>query len=111
MEKKDNNNSLAEFLIRLYWMALGNFIMIILAIYVAVNNPESMMQINIFYFSNVVILIILRYIDIRYLNGLTTEREPAIIDHWKKYSVKLIIFSSILWLIMNFAKNYLSIKA
>ncbi|MEW6087598.1 MAG: hypothetical protein AB1498_04780 [bacterium] len=108
MKNKSNNTSSTGFLIRLYWMIIGNFTTILLAVQIAANNPKSIMLFNVFYLLNTICLVILRYIDIRYLNGLTIESEPATIKDWKKYSVKLIIFSLVLWIIVYFTKGYMS---
>lgn len=108
MENKDKHDSFAGFFIRLYWMAFGHLITILLVIRMAVKNPESIMLLNIFYFLNTACLVISRYVDIQYLNGLTTEYEPATIKDWKEYSVKLIIISLLLWIIVYFTKNYTS---
>ncbi len=108
MENKNRHDSFAGFFIRLYWMAFGHFITVLLIIRIAIKNPKSIMLLNILYLLNTVCLVISRYIDIRYLNGLTAENEPATIKDWKEYSVKLIIFSLILWIVIYFAKDYTS---
>lgn len=47
-------------------------------------------------------LVFVRYIDIRHLNGGTGEGTPATMNHWRKYSMFLVIGSLSVWLIIRF---------
>lgn len=112
MENKKNNTSSTGIgmLIRVYWMVFGNFINILIAINIAVKKHNSIMFLTLYYFVNTTGLIISRYIDIKYLNGQTTEYEPATMDHWKSYSIKTIGIYLVLWVIVYLMKDYAFLK-
>ncbi len=109
MENKTNPTPMAGFFIRIYWMLYGNIITIFIALYILLKNPESSTLLSIFYFLNIACLVFLRYVDIRYLNGMTTECEPATMSHWKKYSIILIISSIILMLTVQLLKKIVTL--
>jgi hypothetical protein len=45
------------------------------------------------------VLILARYMDIRYLKGETADNEPATLKHWRRYSVILLIAAGLLYLL------------
>lgn len=45
------------------------------------------------YWINVVIMIGIRLLDIKIFAGETEDFEPATMAHWRKYAIKLILFS------------------
>ncbi|MDD5772386.1 MAG: hypothetical protein PHX78_02855 [bacterium] len=112
MENKENNTPSTGIgmLIRIYWMVFGNFINILIAINIVVKKHNSIMLLSIFYFMNIIGLIISRYIDIKYLNGQTTEYEPATMNHWKNYLIKTTGIYLGLWIIVYFMKDYAFLK-
>ncbi|MDD5772387.1 MAG: hypothetical protein PHX78_02860 [bacterium] len=106
MGNKQNNSTGIGMLIRFYWMAFGNFINMLLIINITFKKQSPIMLLSILYFINTIGLIILRYIDIKYLNGLTSEYEHATMDHWKIYSIKVIVFYLVLWIVAYLMKDY-----
>jgi hypothetical protein len=42
-------------------------------------------------------MIIVRFLDIKFLDGQTATGEPATLAHWRRYAVLLIVISAIIW--------------
>ena len=52
---------------------------------------------DIAFWGIVVGLVLIRYIDITRLKGLTTNSEPATLRHWRTYVTKLLVVGAVLW--------------
>ncbi len=87
-------------LARLYWMAIGPMITILIAIAVMMKSFEKNAITNLAYWGLVLSVILIRYLDIRYLKGETADGEPATMKHWKRFCmVHLIVFAA-LWMVL-----------
>ena len=51
-------------------------------------------------------LVVIRYLDIRFLNGQTATDEKASMTDWVRYAVLLPVCATVLWVIAH-AANYL----
>ena len=47
------------------------------------------------------VLLLVRFVDITRLNGLTAEGEPASLAHWRRYAAMLLVASTLLWLLAH----------
>ena len=86
-------------LARAYWMLLGNVPLMFLVAMIGSRKFASPLIPSIAYFLVVLSVIIVRYVDIRYLNGRTADDEPATLAHWRRHALILIIGSFCAWLI------------
>ncbi|OHB55089.1 MAG: hypothetical protein A2Y07_05490 [Planctomycetes bacterium GWF2_50_10] len=77
---------------RLYWMFLGNILLIATAISIY-NNPKGIGWADAFYLFIISSLIYIRYTDIKHWGGLTSTGEPASMRDWRNYSVLLVIIA------------------
>jgi hypothetical protein len=82
---------------RLYWMIVGSGLLIGLSLYIAFNAGKSVLIPSCLYLLNLVCMILLRYIDIRFLHGQTADGEPATMQHWARYSIFLSGIAAALW--------------
>ena len=85
-------------LIRSLWMFGGNGLLAYLIFYVTHNPSRSAVITGFVYAGTVIAMIVVRYVDIRFLNGETAAGEPATIAHWRKYSTVLIVVALVLWI-------------
>jgi hypothetical protein len=104
MKLQDNNeySSGAGCLTRLYWMFLGIALLALVAAFLLQKNPKFPSFLDVGYLFAVASLVFVRYIDIRYLKGDTGEGTPATMDHWRKYSIVLVLGSLCVWLVIRF---------
>ena len=87
-------------LLRAYWMLLGNALVALFA-YRIVERGGAITVMDLFYWLGAASLVIVRYVDIRFLGGTTAEGEPAILKHWRGYSSRVLAVSVILWLVVH----------
>ena len=87
--------------LRIFWMIIGNAILLACA-YGIVQHRSSLLSIaDAFYWAIVGSLLAARYVDIRYLYGLTSEGDPASLDDWRRYAVILVFVATGLWLVVH----------
>jgi hypothetical protein len=101
-QKKIEYSSGAGCLTRLYWMFLGVALLALVAAFLLQKNPKFPSFLDVGYLFAVASLVFVRYIDIRYLKGETGEGAPATMNHWRKYSMFLVIGSLGVWLVVRF---------
>jgi len=89
-------------LARFYWMAIGPMIIILIAIAIMMKSFEKNAITNLTYWGLVLSVILIRYLDIRYLKGETADGEPATMKHWKRFCMLLLIIYTVLWLVLIF---------
>lgn len=81
--------------IRLVWLAAGNAALVFIAI--AMAQRRAVWALDLTFWAIVAGLIVLRYIDITRFGGLTTDGEPASLQHWRRYLVLLLLVAGVLW--------------
>ena len=81
--------------VRLVWLAAGNAALFFLAI--AIAQRRRLSPLDLVFWAIVLGLIILRYIDITRLKGLTKDGDPASLHHWRRYVALLVLISAGLW--------------
>ena len=112
--KKDTNqaNSAQEsglgMLVRIFWMMFGNLILILLLVGIFYSEKRSLSLKDYIYWVIVILLIITRYVDIKYLGGLTAKGSPASISVWYRYAIVLVIGSGSLWGLAHITKYFFS---
>lgn len=85
----------AGVVVRIFWLMGGNIALFILAVFILEKKTASILDIA--YWAIVIGLILIRYVDITRLKGLTSNSEPATLKHWRIYVVKLLLISGALW--------------
>ncbi|MBL8026368.1 MAG: hypothetical protein JNL74_08145 [Fibrobacteres bacterium] len=82
-----NSSSFLSLIVRLYWLIVAPaFIIYFSLIRIIVNNEKS---VKVSIVGTSILLastIIVRYIDIRFFNGTTSEGEKATIKDWYNYT-------------------------
>ena len=80
-------------LTRLYWVSIGNFPLIFLPIFILQEKKGGFSLYDPPFLLAVLALLAVRYIDIVHFQGRTSENEPATMQHWKAYALKLSAIS------------------
>jgi len=81
--------------IRLTWLAAGNIALVILALLIGQRGVFS--GLDVAFWLVAVGLIAARHFDITRLNGQTKDGEPATLKHWRRYVVRLLLVSTVIW--------------
>jgi hypothetical protein len=93
----DKQRTIPAVAARLFWMAIGNFTLMICAAHIIMGESVSTRTSDIIFWCVVAAMIIVRFLDIKFLDGLTVTDKPATLAHWRKYAFILIICSGIIW--------------
>jgi hypothetical protein len=96
-------------LMRIFWMMIGNVILFIIVIGIFESGKGYLSLKDGIYWILVILLIITRYVDIKYLGGTTVTGLPASMSHWFRYVAGLIICAGLFWGLVHIA-NYFSLK-
>ncbi len=98
---EDKYDSPARCLLRLFWMMIGNLIVLFCASCIAQQGSSLLSVADAFYWAAVGSLLLVRYVDIRYAFGLTAYGDPASMAHWRRYAAALLVVSTGLWLAVH----------
>jgi hypothetical protein len=82
-------------LVRIVWLMGGNLALFMLAVFIFHQGMFSVLDVA--FWAIVAGLILIRYLDIARLKGLTSSSEPATLRHWRMYVIKLLVASAGLW--------------
>ena len=88
---------LSAVLPRLYWMVFGNIILLLTAVTTVLGSFQNLLVASFVFWANAICMVIIRYLDIRYFQGETSDGQMATMAQWKKYSISLLIASAFTW--------------
>jgi len=91
------HDSILSLFVRVFWMLLGNTILVILTIFILRGERWTFHAVDAVFWITVSLQIFARYLDIRFYGGLTSTGESATMANWRKYVIIVLICSTILW--------------
>jgi hypothetical protein len=94
---------------RLFWMVLGNAILFISSIFIFEHEGATLHTIDAVFWITVAAIMLVRYLDIKFLGGLTATGTPASITHWRKHVTLLLICSTAVWVLAH-GVNYMVVS-
>jgi len=100
MESNDSKGGRAGgCLVRLFWMAVGNLILVFSAIGIGQRSGGfALAPLDAVFWAAAFSMPALRYVDIRYWEGETADNRPATMADWRRYSALVLAVSLLLWL-------------
>ncbi len=90
---------------RLWWMLLGNGILAFCVIFIFENKSGFLHAADWVFWIAVATLVVVRYLDIRFLHGETAAGGPASLRHWVKYVILLLVSSTAVWALAHAANH------
>lgn len=93
-------------LARLFWLLAGAFILGISAVVISTKTGSAFSSADIFFWLAALIMILARYVDIRYFRGSTVAGHPADMAHWWRYAAIIGGASTMLWLTAHAVARY-----
>jgi hypothetical protein len=94
-DESDNTQRGFGTVVRIYWTLISNVALGILAIGISCRH-SGINSLDIFYLMMVVLLIAVRYCDIKYFAGSSDKR--ATMAYWRKYVLLLLLITGGMWL-------------
>jgi hypothetical protein len=86
-------------LARLIWI-FGGISLIYVALFIAQRKGGLLADLGLLALT--LALILVRFVDIRYLEGETMDNKPATLRDWRRYAVKMVIVAGALYAIAKF---------
>jgi hypothetical protein len=80
-------------------MLAGNAALILM--FFLIMGRGEFTGIDIAYWAVIVTLILLRFVDITRLNGMTANAEPATTVHWRRYAILLLTIAGSAWILLH----------
>ena len=93
----DKQSGILAIFVRPFWMFLGLFALLICAANIFMGESKSTRTSDIIFWCLVAAMIIVRFLDIKFLDGQTATGEPASIKHWRRYAIVLVVISAAIW--------------
>jgi hypothetical protein len=81
--------------VRMIWLLAGNAVLFMLAVLIFQKRAFSFLDAG--FWAIVAALVLLRYMDITRLKGLTSDSKPATLKHWRMYVIRLLVASAAMW--------------
>jgi hypothetical protein len=88
-------------LARLYWMLLGNGILVFAALGIAQQGHGHAWAAEAVFWTAVASIILVRYLDIALLGGTTASGQPASLRDWRRYAVCLLAIALAVWVVAH----------
>lgn len=92
--------------VRVIWLMVGNAALLLLTILII--EEKALSGLDIAFWAIVLGLILLRYIDITRMNGLTADGEPASLQHWRRYVFLLLLIAGGVWVLAHGVTRFLA---
>jgi hypothetical protein len=101
----DKQRGISAILARPFWMFFGNFILLISTVNIIVGENKPSRTSDLIFWGAVVAMVIVRFLDIKFLDGLTATGQPASIKHWRRYAIVLAVISAAIWTAAHLFKS------
>ena len=72
---------------------------------ILMSESKSTRISDIIFWGAAIAMVIVRFLDIKFLDGQTAAGEPASIKHWQRYAILLIILSAVIWAVAHIVAN------
>ncbi len=86
-------------LCRMTWLAFGPAGLILSSASIWKQPPWTYSVLDLTFWGIAAVVVLARFIDIRFFRGRTAEDQPATMSHWWRYSAKLLLFATAIWLL------------
>ncbi len=87
-------NGCLSIIVRLSWI-FGGILLFFCALFIAQGKHPVVSDVMLIILT--LLLILIRFIDIRFLKGETMDNQPATMAHWRGYAVKTLIVAALLY--------------
>jgi len=94
-------NTLLGIAARLWWRSPGNILLVCNAIFIFVSGGGLFQTSDWIFWIVWASLVLVRYADIKFLDGCTTTGEPASITHWIRYAARLTACCVAAWVLAH----------
>jgi len=97
-------------LARIWWMFLDNVVLAFCILFVVQNQGRFFLAADWVFWIGVATLVLVRYADIRFLDGCTIMGTRASVSHWTRYAVLMVACSAAVWVLTHVASRAIPAK-
>jgi len=101
----DGQSTLLGILARLGWMFFGDVVLAFCILFIIENRGSFSHASDWVFWIDVVSLVLVRYTDIKFLDGCTVTGARASITHWIRYAALLVACSAAVWTLAHVASH------
>lgn len=105
-QEEGQHDSASGCLARLFWMMLGNAILAVAALKIFEGPSLGLTWADLVYWATVASLLVVRYADVRYLEGKRADGEPATMADWRRYSSMLTGSALVVWILLHAVADF-----
>lgn len=77
-------------LFRAIWVLFGNLAIGVIGLKIVIDRAPLFSLWDLLFWLAVAAVIVTRYVDIRWFQGMTTRSEPATMSHWRRHTLYLL---------------------
>ena len=88
-------------LVRIGWMLAGYAALALMAAHIAREDTWTITLKDVFFWATVTAIVVLRWIDVRWLEGRTADDRPATGAHVVRHAAVLLPLSALLWTVVQ----------
>jgi hypothetical protein len=97
-----NSTQVAGCLVRIFWMVFGNLILVLTAIAIIQTQAGFALTFrDAIFAATAVFMPAVRYVDICFLHGKTSDGQSATLSDWNRYAATVLGASLALWLLAH----------
>jgi hypothetical protein len=101
-EEKQVQDTITSVFLRIYWMILGYIPFLVGAKFILKNKQDLFSIGDIILIATTFLVLIARFVDIKFFKGETKDGAPATMKDFSFYSIILIVVTIALWLSLHF---------
>lgn len=87
-------------LLRLFWMAIGNAVLLLVGVQL-IQLDQHLSGLDAAFWLILLLTVGARFIDIRYFAGTDGFGVPSTFADWRRHAIKMVSLAGIVWLAMH----------
>lgn len=101
----DYERPLVGELCRMTWLAFGPASLIFSSAAIWRKPPWTYSWLDLLFWGIAALVLVARFLDIKFFHGRTTEDRRATMSDWFRYSPKLVLFATAIWLLAQWSQG------
>ena len=97
-------------LVRLWWMFFGNVVLAFCILFIVENRGGFFHAADWVFWITLASLVLVRYVDVKFLDGCTATGAYASVAHWLRYAILVTIGSTVVWAVAHVVSRLLATR-
>ncbi len=105
---RDRQGTIRGTLARFWWMFFGNIFGAFALVFIAQHRGGFWHTADVVFWAATASLVLVRYVDIKFLDGCTATGDRASMRHWVRYAGVLLALAIVVWALAHVTSYLLS---